>query len=310
MNTAEIPFRELQVCVLTFLRPEMLAEALFSLQEQRDLQKLHLHLRVLVVDNDAAQSGRDSFNAFLAQTSLNIRYVCEPSRGLSAARNRALNESREMDLLAFLDDDEVADPHWLFHMVTALDTHLADVVAGPVQPHYGASPAWIQRGKFFHPAQRETGDTVSHIATDNVLMRNSVFNTFQFDSRFDATGGEDTHYFLRVARYEFRSIWARKGAVWTHIPPNRANARWLIRRAYSDASRYTKACLALDPKAHTWVLRAIKAAGGLLSGLVLLPRFVFGREHGVYAVRLIARAAGTTSALFGRSKSYYGESHG
>ena len=45
-------------------------------------------------------------------TGLRCRYVVEPRPGLSRARNRALAEA-DADIVAWLDDDEVADPGWI-----------------------------------------------------------------------------------------------------------------------------------------------------------------------------------------------------
>lgn len=302
--------RNLQVCVLTYKRPAMLAMALHSLVLQQGLSSVDAKLHILVVDNDGAQSGRPNFDTFVKAYDVPARYVSEPKAGLSFARNRALDESAEMDLVAFLDDDEVGDPEWLYRMILAMDRYHADVVAGPIRPLLmTGSPKWIERGGFFSSAQRSSGSVLAHVATDNVMMRPSVFRTFRFDEQFNTSGGEDTHFFLRVHGAGLRMIWAHDACVGTWVPAERANAKWIIGRAFSDASRYTHARLSLDGRAATRVNRFVRASAGVASGALLLLAAPFGKRHSVRALSLMARAAGTMTALCGHRESYYGASH-
>jgi glycosyltransferase involved in cell wall biosynthesis len=112
--TADGPDASLTVVICTRDRPESLGRTLHSLARQSDKG-----FDVLVVDN--------SLDGAVARTSvdidgLRVRCCHEPVPGLSRARNRGLSEVRS-DLIAWIDDDEVADPDWV---------------------------AWIKRG-FAHP---------------------------------------------------------------------------------------------------------------------------------------------------------------
>ncbi len=309
--TQPIHPRTLQVSVLTYKRPAMLADALASLTGQTGLHALGIELHVLVVDNDPAGSGYSTYAAYARECQhMPCRYVHETASGLAHARNRALIESQSMDLMAFLDDDEVAAPEWLANLVTVIDRFAADVVSGPVLPMRHNLPDWIAKGRFLDPAERCTGAPLRHVATDNVLLQPSVFRTFRFDERFNSSGGEDTHFFLRVHRAGLNMVWASDACVATWVPPDRANAPWLISRAFSDASRYTCARMALSGAGPaTRVSRAMRALGGALGGLLLLLRAPFGKRYFVQALRLMARSAGTLSALIGMQQNYYGGSH-
>jgi cellulose synthase/poly-beta-1,6-N-acetylglucosamine synthase-like glycosyltransferase len=59
---------------------------------------------------------------------MEINYLEEKRPGLSRARNRALKNSLDGDVVAWLDDDEVADPAWLTELTRAFDGR-PDVVA-------------------------------------------------------------------------------------------------------------------------------------------------------------------------------------
>jgi GT2 family glycosyltransferase len=74
-----------------------------------------------------------------------LRWVHEPEKGLSRARNRAITESTGA-IIAFLDDDAVPDPGWLRSLMDAFDILGQDAMAigGRVSPQFlGPRPAWL-----------------------------------------------------------------------------------------------------------------------------------------------------------------------
>jgi glycosyltransferase involved in cell wall biosynthesis len=63
-----------------------------------------------------------------------VEYLVEPKGGLSFARNAAV-AAAPGEILAWLDDDEYADPNWLAEVARALAEHPeADVVSGVIVP--------------------------------------------------------------------------------------------------------------------------------------------------------------------------------
>lgn len=92
------------VAICTRDRPAELRRALRSLVEQHPSVD-----DLLVVDN--APSSLET-HALVAREFPQVRYVREDVPGLDFARNRALHEA-SMEIVAFLDDDAVAQPGWL-----------------------------------------------------------------------------------------------------------------------------------------------------------------------------------------------------
>ena len=118
------PAPDVSVVVCTRDRPEQLRACLDSLEELRTRP-----LEVVVVDNAPSdERTRELCAGFPA-----VRYVREPVAGLSRARNRGVLESRG-ELIAFTDDDCVADPAWLDGLGEAFADPLVQVVVGYVGP--------------------------------------------------------------------------------------------------------------------------------------------------------------------------------
>jgi len=112
--------------VCTRDRPELLRRALASLSALDPPAS-----ELLVVDN--APSDDRTFE-LVRDAFPDVRYVREATPGLDFARNRAIAESR-FPIVAFLDDDAVADPGWCgaFRTVFAARSEVA-ACTGRVEP--------------------------------------------------------------------------------------------------------------------------------------------------------------------------------
>jgi GT2 family glycosyltransferase len=94
---------QLTVAICTRDRPQLLRRALHSLLAQSAPPA-----EILVVDNAPSDAATRELVRAEFPT---VRYVEEPVPGLDFARNRALGEAAQ-NVVAFLDDDAVADPDW------------------------------------------------------------------------------------------------------------------------------------------------------------------------------------------------------
>jgi O-antigen biosynthesis protein len=105
------------------------------------LQRLdYPRFEVIVVDNT---SGDETVHRIAEAAG--ARLVVEPSVGLSRARNTGARSARG-EIIAFIDDDAVAEPDWLARHVAALRDQSLAATAGRVAPTASAAPAaqtWI-----------------------------------------------------------------------------------------------------------------------------------------------------------------------
>jgi GT2 family glycosyltransferase len=101
--SAEAPAVDLSVAVCTHARTATLARALDSLLAQRPPVA-----EILVVDNAPPD---EATHALVTARYPSVRYVRAPVQGLDFARNRALANAGG-EVVAFLDDDAVADAGW------------------------------------------------------------------------------------------------------------------------------------------------------------------------------------------------------
>jgi GT2 family glycosyltransferase len=117
----------LTVAICTHERPVELRRALLSLQRQVDRD-----FTLLIVDN--APSSQATSKLIDELELENCTYVIEPRLGLSRARNKATLEIRS-DLVACIDDDEVADPEWTYRIKQGFSHERAPAaIAGMIVP--------------------------------------------------------------------------------------------------------------------------------------------------------------------------------
>jgi len=124
---AEVPF--VSVVIPTRDRPELLRRTLDSVlacDYPAD------RLEVLVADNVPSDDGTRSLVDELARGDERLSYLLAPRPGSGPARNDGVARARG-EIVAFVDDDAVADRHWLAELVAGFDAaHCVMCVTGLV----------------------------------------------------------------------------------------------------------------------------------------------------------------------------------
>lgn len=299
------------VCITTYKRPEGLGRLLAGLNGLTFEGEVPPSLVVVVVDNDAARTAASVCEEAREWLVWPLEYHVESRRGISQARNKAVACAVALgaEFVAFVDDDEVPEPLWLDELLSVQRKYSADVVGGPVLPYfYEPVPEWVVKGKFFEqPFERPrypTGHLLELTAAGNVLVRTGVFDEMgaHFDEELGLTGGEDTLFFARAYEAGYKLIWADGAVAHEWTPASRANARWLLRRAYrlgNSRSVYENQANA-GPGAR--MVRIAKGCGRVVQGLLLLVpsvplSLVTGRQSIMKALVLVSRGAGMLAGV-------------
>ncbi len=302
---------QLTICVCTYRRLELLRRLLRSLERQVGVD--HSRLEVVIVDNDELQSAASIAREFAARHS-RVRYVSETRRNIALARNTAVANARG-GYIAFIDDDEVADPNWLSSLVKTAKRTDADCVFGPVLGEFPAGAArWLERGGFF--SRRGPGREMivdwREARTGNVLMNRDLFTVrgFQFDRRFGLSGGEDADLFRRMHSAGVRFAWSPDATIHEHVEPERLSLGYLLRRRYRGGAIFAE----LQRREITRGTRVIQFCGRCTDGaalcvLGLLPLcigrpcvFVSGLLR--FALAIGGGVAGIRPGLFEQMEGY------
>lgn len=299
--------RQVVVAVLTYRRPRDLAEMLPLLQRQAAGAERGgtWSVRILVVDNDPDRCGEA---VCAASGGGALRYVHEPVPGIAAARNRALAESADDDVLVFIDDDERPGADWLERMLTTFaDTGRVGVV-GPVVSTFAAPlPAWVVAGRFFDRRRLPTGSLVDVAATNNLLLdlHRVRADGVVFDEAFGLSGGSDTLFVRRLVAAAGPLVWCDEAPVTDVVPAARCTRGWVVRRAFRMGNSWGRTALVLQTtragrircRAALTTAGAARLAAGLvrLAAGTLVPNL--GRRAG--GTRTLLRGAGMVLGAWG-----------
>lgn len=291
----------LSICVATFRRQDLLRELLIGIAQATFRRVPPPQIRIVVVDNDSSGSARDVFEALFLPWP--IKYVVEPKRGITYARNRAITEASDADFIAFIDDDEVPSSHWLDDLLWTQAAFGADVVSGPVFPRYApAVPEWVKRGGFFDSRVSGTGTTWRACATNNVLIGTHVFTDVpKFDDAFALSGAEDTSFFLRVWKAGHKIAWSQEAVVFESVPPERATVAWLLRREFQTGNGWIFCEAALDNRLRTRAVRFSRACGHVVIGSfdAILRLLSLNKVSVIRSLQQVTLGAGMLAALAG-----------
>ncbi|MEM1428900.1 MAG: glycosyltransferase [Pseudomonadota bacterium] len=223
------------VGVCTFRR-SVLADTLHTLDRQ-DVPA-GTAISIIVADNDVRPSARALVARFAAKSRHHVIYRHAPASNISVARNAVLEEAERAGAptLAFIDDDELAPPHWLGALLARLGRGDAEAVVGPTRAIYAeGAPRWMTRLRV-HDTLPELGADGRPIAghSCNVIMdlTSPSLAGRRFDRARGVSGGEDTAFFHGAAQAGARFALAPIARLDEPVTPARARLDWLLKRRY------------------------------------------------------------------------------
>ena len=227
--------KRILVAIATYKRTMLLDKLLASLNSIVFSRAPEAHVEIAVIDNDPDQSANNIVERHQTRFQYPLHYHTELRPGVTFVRNQALDLAKGFDLLAFIDDDEMATPHWLDALlIRYLETGGA-AIFGPVHPIYeDGSIGWIEKWGIHGRYMDSDTERQKPGATCNCLIDMHVIREegLEFDPRMSLTGAEDTLFFSHLMDKGYRLFNAHEALVHEHIPADRATPDWLLKRWY------------------------------------------------------------------------------
>lgn len=295
------------LAVLTRDRPQMLQSCLDAVAAMAPPPECETTL--VVIDNgsapDALARNRAAVGARVGVFA--ARLISEPTPGIPAARNRALDaaEAADADALAFLDDDQTAQPDWLCVLTRVWSETGADAVKSGVDWRF--DPPGRHRDQFPSDfddpsaALRESG--LRSLATNGVLIGRRLWRDMglRFDERFAHCGGEDTLFFTKAAARGANLVLTRETRATERCPAAKQRSGWLLRRAWRVGSNE----IAMGIKPHSRLDATVRGALRAFYAGVLTVAFCWSPRGRFRHMMKAAKAMGMVSAALGRQYAEY-----
>ncbi len=270
---------------------------------------------VLVVDNRPDGRARAVCEGFAPKLPMPLVVVDEPTPGISFARNRAVAEARarDADFVAFVDDDDLPRPDWLWRLARRQRETGADLVFGSWRlPESPRPPRWLERTRYFRPPRRDDRNRFGlpgWAGTYNVLLSRRLLDHLAergdvFRPEFAHCGGEDSDLFIRAERAGFAHACAHDSVVVRTWEPHRMTLRGVLRRGFRLGGSRAHLARAHLPAAQARSLA--RASWRKLGKSVLgLPAAGWGRARAADALVKLAGSLGEIHGWAGLRYGYY-----
>lgn len=201
--------------------------------------------RIVVVDNNCTDDTPGIVDAFAAGSpAIPVVRVVEKRQGLAQARRRLIEESTT-ELVAFLDDDVIADKRWAASVLDLMDRKpRAGVVGGKVRLVFQAGPTRLATRFSSFLARQELGDaellvddpTRALVGAALCLRRQAIIESGWMDTQVMPdrqgtmlTSGGDNELCIRIRQRGWET-WYQPGAAVDHLIPARRQTREYLAR--------------------------------------------------------------------------------
>jgi len=277
------------VCLCTHNGQAVIGECLDSLARQALEPQRY---RVLVVDDGSADATAAVVRSW-RERNRNIvsRLIRQRQAGLAAARNVGLATS-EAPLVAYIDDDAIADPGWLEGLIAAFARFPnAAAVGGPVRVRWISPKPWWWHDDLdevfnrFRPAGEPT--TLEFPALPygcnfavrrDVAMRVGGFRTDLGRQNGLLLAGEETELFLRMSEAGYQIAYWPDAFVDHLALPTRVSRRYILKRAWNHGRS-----LARLAAVHPGICEAFPGPAACLRRMLHdAPKYRFRLAHWKY----------------------------
>jgi glycosyltransferase involved in cell wall biosynthesis len=275
---------QISAIICTRNRADYLRKAVQSLVDQTLSKDLY---EIIVVDNGSTDNTGQVVEEF---DSPNLRYIYEPVPGLSKARNTGW-QNAQGEYIAFLDDDAVADPHWLERYVSAFRTSevMPGSIGGRANPIWEIpQPDWLSDRMLTILSVYHWSDEFAPLKDDqwvagcNIAYPREVLEEIDgFREDLGRIGnrllsGEESFVRLQLDKRGYASMYHPDIIIGHHVSPGRLQKSWFRRHGYGAGQ--TEAFMLQFEQELPLTKRMMLAAKQIIRIVPRLPLMVFAPD--------------------------------
>ncbi|MEQ8210914.1 MAG: glycosyltransferase family A protein [Lacipirellulaceae bacterium] len=224
----------ISILMPTYNRADWLAEALRTAIAQESQGKFDFE--VVVIDNNSPDHTRETIERIAADSPVPVKYIHSIPPGDAQTRNAGLPHC-EGDWIAFMDDDELAEPTWLLNLYETATRNNAQLVGGAVLldlPQEEVEKLSLDVRRSLRERSPATCEGIErpfvdreYPGTDNLFIAREVLEAL---GEFDTTvisGSADYDFSVRAREAGFRCWYSPEAIVRHRTPANRLTQEFI-----------------------------------------------------------------------------------
>lgn len=239
---------QVSVIICSYNRARYIQWALESMDGQSLAKD---RFEVIVVDNNSTDNTADVCRAFIHQhPTLDLTYATETNQGSSFARNHGASIAKG-EMLVFMDDDAIAEHHFLERILAFFDQHPEAVgLGGRIIPRYiPEEPKWMSHfvsslvGNFDYNKEATVFKDGKYPLESNMAVSSKAFASIQgFNTALPGVkgtvriGGEGKDFFYRLME-KGGKIYYDPGVIVEHVVETEKLTREYMFRVASGIGR-------------------------------------------------------------------------
>ena len=287
----------------TCKRPIMLEKSLASVSKLIIPQGIRIEL--VIIDNDEQESAKNTVEEIRKDIKIPLHYVVQKERGLSKARNTAIEEVIKLGAthILFFDDDEILDEKCLSeHIKLYQNSEKAIISTGPTTTIFiDELPNYITKNIVFkQKTSKKTGQVINHSACGNVFFPVSIVkeHNLRFSSEYVFMGGEDGDFFQKAFNLGYIILWNNDAIIYEMVSKSRGNLRWIFKKCYYNGYAGNLLKFKNEKSYLKKLLFIFKHVLVICVNIVLLiPSLLFGLPTFFNLVGIIIRTKGKIDAI-------------
>ena len=225
----------------------------------------------------------------------------QPIQNISLTRNVGLEKSSGQ-YVAIIDDDEIADSHWIKNLISTAIKYNAHTVFGYIEAIFPQNAtSWMKQREIYFQPIGNTGDKPYFFYSGNCIINAKFLRKLdiKFNPEYGLSGGEDSVFFQSLLHQGAKFVVCREAISYEVIPEYRTKLSFIFNRSIQKGNNYGR--IYIESKVNSQIALIKLSVKSIIAviyyGIRVILLYPF-KKMWIYSYIDLMQNIGKISALF------------